>query len=48
MKVDAADGSREMAKGGEERVQTPSFGSIEYTVQYVSSFRIYSAAGELG
>jgi hypothetical protein len=37
-----------VAKGGEDRVPILGFGSIEYTVQYVSSFGIYSATGELG
>ena len=34
--------------GIEERMLTHGFGSIEYTVQYVSSFGIYSETDEVG
>ncbi len=34
--------------GVEERMLTLGFGSIEYTVQYVSSFEIYSETDEVG
>ena len=34
--------------GVEERMLTHGFGSIEYTVQYVSSFGIYSEIDEVG
>jgi hypothetical protein len=48
LKVDAANASKNVRGVGEERVLILGSGSIEYTVQYVSSSGIYSATDELG
>jgi len=45
---ESTPGRGEAIGGVEERMLTLGFGSIEYPVQYVSSFRIYPETDEVG